>query len=97
MDQARFWIVTCPKPDWTIPAELPPGITWIKGQEETGANTGYEHWQFVVAFKRAVRLAAVKKAISNTCHAEPTRSSAANDYVCKAETAVPDSGFELGY
>lgn len=96
MSQARYWLLTIPKNDWTKPNELPSTIQYLRGQLELGGTTGYEHWQLLVAFKRAVRLAAVKNAFGNTCHAEQSRSSAANEYVWKEDTRVPDTQFELG-
>lgn len=61
-----------------------------------GAEGGYHHWQLVVGFKRAVRLTAVKQHFSNSTHCEPTRSEAANEYVWKEDTRVPDTQFQLG-
>jgi len=95
MSQARWWILTIPRADWSVPASLPDGVTYLRGQAETG-ESGYEHWQLVVNFPRAVRLAACKAKFTDTTHAEPTRSEAALEYVWKDETAVPDTRFELG-
>lgn len=81
--QARYWLLTIPKDAYQLPTELPQQLTWIRGQQERGGDTGYEHWEVVATFKRAVRLAAVKSLFGPTCHAEPSRSSAANDYVFK--------------
>lgn len=95
LKQARYWLLTIPASDWS-PGELPNGVVWVQGQKEIGGSTGYEHWQAVAAFARAVRLACVKKAFGRTCHALATRSAAANDYCLKADTAVPGTAFELG-
>jgi len=95
MAQQRYWLLTIPKNDWQQLNELPDTIQFLRGQQELGA-TGYEHWQLLVAFKRAVRLAAVKSIFGNTCHAEPSRSAAATEYVWKEDTRVPDTQFELG-
>lgn len=94
--QARFWLLTIPKDAWNPPSELPEPCTYVKGQAETGATTGYEHWQVIAGFKRAVRLSAVKAVFSSRCHAEPSRSAAADDYVWKDDTAIEGSRFELG-
>lgn len=94
--QARYWILTIPKNDWQKPTTLPPTISYIRGQEEIGSNTNYRHWQLLVIYKRAVRLHAVKTFFGQSCHAEPSRSGAANDYVWKEDTRVPDTQFEIG-
>lgn len=92
--QARYWLLTIPHADF-VPF-LHANVQYIKGQVERGANTGYLHWQLLVAFKRAVRLAAVKSNFGDSCHAEPSKSSAANEYVWKDDTAVNGTRFELG-
>lgn len=50
----------------------------------------------MAGFTNPTRLAAVKRVFGPTCHAEPTRSSAAEHYVWKDDTAIPDTRFELG-
>lgn len=92
--QARYWILTIPHADF-VPFQH-TNVQFIQGQLERGGNTGYLHWQLVVAFKRSVRLAAVKTVYGESVHAEPSRSSAANDYVLKDDTAVPGTRFKLG-
>lgn len=91
--QARYWLGTLY--DWTVPNNLPEGVDWIKGQQETCPTTGRLHHQIIVGFKRAVRLAAVRRAIG-TGHFEITRSNAADAYVWKEDTRVPNTQFELG-
>jgi len=49
-----------------------------------------------VHFKRSVRLRAVKEVFGNDGHWELSRSSAAEAYVWKAESSVPDTRFEYG-
>lgn len=61
-----------------------------------GARIGYRHWQLIVNFNRAVRLGAVKSVFGRYCHAEPTRSKAADAYVWKEETSVEGTRFEFG-
>lgn len=95
-EQARYWLLTIKKNDWRKFEVLPSNIVYLRGQEEIGANTGFHHWQLLAVFKRAVRLAAVKAVFGNSCHAEPTKSSAANEYVWKEESRVPNTQFELG-
>lgn len=74
---------------------LPEGIKWIKGQLERGAQTGFEHYQFVVAFSEKVSLEGVKRVFGRTVHAELTRSEAANEYCWKEETRIGQP-FEFG-
>lgn len=71
-------------------------MSYIRGQLEVGEGTGYRHYQVLVVYSRQVRLPQVKKDFGNTVHAEPSRSAAADQYVWKDDTAVPDTRFELG-
>lgn len=93
--QARYWILTIPKLKWEVPEDLPEGVVWIKGQLEVG-ETGYEHWQLCIALKKKGRLGRIKGIFGDECHAEPTRSEAAEAYVHKDETSVEGTRFELG-
>lgn len=101
--QARYWLLTINDSDdgtsWSPPAALDgpySGCQWVTGQKEIGSNTGRAHWQLFVSFKRAVRLAAIRKCFGTRVHAEPSRSAAAEAYVHKEDTAVPGTRFELG-
>lgn len=94
-EQARYWLLTIPENDWQ-PNELPSECVYIRGQKEIGADTGYRHWQILSIFKRSVRLAKVKAVFGQRCHAEPSKSSAANQYVWKEETRIEGTKFELG-
>lgn len=94
--QGRYWMLTIPRAEWEVPETLPDGVTWIKGQVERGAGTSYEHWQAVVGFSKKVRLTRVKAVFGDQCHAELTRSEAAEDYVWKEETRVEGTQFEIG-
>jgi len=91
--KACYWLCTanrdCFKP------HLPKDAAYIKGQLEIGEG-GYQHWQFIVYFRSQQRFSAVKKALGDTVHVEPTRSAAAEDYVWKDETAVEGTRFEFG-
>lgn len=87
-----YWILTVAHHEFT--PYLPPECTWISGQLERG-ESGFLHWQFVVAFKRQVRLSAVRK-VFGAHHAEPTKSSAAEDYCHKEETSIPGTSFTIG-
>lgn len=93
-NQARYWLLTIPHADF-LPYQ-PPGVVWIRGQLESGGSTGFLHWQLFATFAKKQRLAGVKSVFGNTCHAEPSRSTAAEEYVFKDTTAVANTRFELG-
>jgi len=63
---------------------------------EPNGRPRYLHWQILVILKRKLRLGGVKTIFGRTCHAEPSRSNAADDYVWKEDTRVPNTQFELG-
>jgi len=91
--QGVYWIATIPQPSF-VPY-LPPDVNWICGQMERGAADGYLHWQFVVAFRQKKSLAQVR-GLFGEFHFELSRSDAANAYVNKEDTRVPNTHFELG-
>lgn len=91
--QFVYWILTIPAHCF-VPY-LPPDVIWIKGQLEKGSETGYLHWQIVCAFKKKVTLKAVRNTFG-PYNSEPSRSAAANEYVHKEDTAIPNTRFELG-
>lgn len=93
-NQGIFWILTIPYLEWKPPSELPVGLSWLRGQHERGDN-GYEHWQVLVAFGKKVALKRVKEVFGSKCHAELSRSPAANEYVWKEESRVGVQ-FEFG-
>lgn len=92
-DQAKYWILTIPVANF-MPF-LPPGVEYIKGQIELGHQAQYRHWQLLVSFEKKVTLFKVRQ-IFGPFHAEPTRSSAADEYVWKEDTRVEGTQFELG-
>lgn len=99
--QARYWLLTINNTSsWSPPDNLNSGswsnVQWLRGQQEIGTNTGRQHWQLFVAYKKSVRLAAVRKHFGAGVHAEPSRSEAAETYVWKDDTAVAGTRFELG-
>jgi len=94
--KARYWLLTIPFNDWIVPAVLPLGVCYLKGQQERGNAGGYHHWQLLAIFTGQQRLAAVKRIFGRTVHAEPSRSDAADEYVWKEDTRVPDTQFQLG-
>lgn len=92
MRQARYWLLTIPRDDWE--PQLPAGVQYVRGQPELG-ETGYRHWQLVAHYARPTGLPTVKSHFGNTCHAEPTRSDAAREYVWKEATRDGEQ-FEFG-
>jgi len=95
MSQARYWMLTIPYADFVVPEEVPTSLQYLRGQRELGEG-GFDHWQLLAHFKKPARLAAVKKVFGRTCHAEVSRSEAADAYVWKLDTRVEGTNFELG-
>lgn len=89
----RHWILTIPHHGFT--PFLPARVDYIKGQLEVGQG-GFVHWQVVVIMAKNARLSGVKAVFGAACHAELTRSAAAEDYVWKEDTRVANTQFELG-
>lgn len=73
---------------------LPEPCCFLRGQYERG-ESGYEHAQFVAYFIRKLSLRQVIGCLGPG-HYESTRSAAADAYVWKDDTAIPDSRFEIG-
>lgn len=92
--KATYWILTIPQHGF-VPY-LPPSVQFIKGQLETGTETGYKHWQLYVVLDRQCKLGTVKRLFGDSVHAEATRSSAAEDYCFKSDTRVEGTQFQLG-
>jgi len=90
--QARYWMLTIPAHEFT--PYLPDVCSLVRGQLER-SESGFLHWQLLVAFKTKQSLLGVRR-VFGAFHAEPTRSSAAVDYVWKDETYVNGTRFELG-
>lgn len=91
--QGKFWMLTIPAHSYT--PYLPPQLDFVKGQLEKGGETNYLHWQIVCGFKKKIRARGVKALFGNF-HCELTRSEAADKYVFKDETSIPNTRFELG-
>lgn len=87
-------MLTIPSADWE--PRLPDSVAYIRGQQEIGEVSGYQHWQLLVVYSRKVSILQVKSDFGERCHAELSRSEAADSYVWKDDTAVPDTRFELG-
>jgi len=98
MSQARWFILTIPHADFT--PYLFSGAKYIRGQLERGHGAGdglgFLHWQLVVQFEKPTRVAAIKRTLGQSVHAEKTRSEAAIEYVWKEDTRVDGTQFELG-
>lgn len=93
MRQARYWLLTIPRDSWT-PC-LPPQASHCSGQPELG-ESGYRHWQVLVAFAQKKSRAQVKELFGiDGMHLEPTRSDAARAYVHKEATRDGEP-FEFG-
>jgi len=92
--QFSMWLLTVPVADFVSTDALPNNVKYIKGQQEVGAGTGYQHWQLFVSTTR-MTLVALKR-IFPTAHIEPTRSVAAEAYVFKEDTRVEGTQFEIG-
>jgi len=92
--QAFYWILTLSAAVHPAQPALVPGVQWIKGQKESGSG-GFEHWQFVVGLsaKGSVR---TLQGMFPGCHAEATRSKAAEEYVWKEDTRIDGTQFECG-
>lgn len=94
--QGRYWMLTIPRNSWLCPVSLPNGLSYLKGQLERGDVSDYEHWQLLAVFKKKSSLRVVKSLFGNECHAELSRSSAANQYVWKEATRIDGTQLELG-
>lgn len=93
---SRYYAVTISSQfiiaDWS---SLPEGLSYVRGQLETGSSTGYAHWQLMVVTERKQRPSFLKR-IWPSAHIEVSRSASLRDYVWKDDTAVADTRFELG-
>lgn len=94
--QARYWLLTIPVEHMPMVPQPTRDLCYIKGQQELGNSTGLLHWQILAVFTKKLRLRGVKSYFVDQCHAEATRSEAANDYVWKEETRVAGTQFEYG-
>lgn len=95
--QGRYWLLTIPKEDFQ-PDQFSNDerLTAIIGQLEVAPTTGYEHWQLCVCFPKKLRLRGVQAIFGQRCHAELSRSAAAQAYCCKEETAIEGTRFSFG-
>lgn len=91
--QGVYWLLTIPENDFE--PYHPEEAAYIKGQRERGNDTGYVHWQILVVLRRKGSLSAVKRIFGASCHAELSRSAAANEYVWKEDSRIGDQ-FEFG-
>jgi hypothetical protein len=92
--QGRYWIATVPVHLY-MPF-LPPGVSYVAGQIEVGATTGYKHWQLCIYYAKKIRLSRIKNDFGESAHFELSRSEAVEEYCKKSETGVDGTWFELG-
>lgn len=97
--QGKYWICTLPVRSGIDLEYFEYGVqsgavAYTRGQRECG-ESGYEHWQFIVYFRRKCRIGNLKNLFGEQCHCELTRSDAARSYVWKDDTFVGDR-FEFG-
>lgn len=96
------WVDHCPTHGRLVVGEL--GRRELQGNAKhceppeclCPTNPGFTHWQLVVGLKSKCRLRGVKQLFCPECHAEPTKSARAIDYVHKDSTYVPGTRFTLG-
>jgi len=91
--QGIFWLLTCPSPNSVVEDSIaneacPIGVVWLHGQLERGDESGYLHYQVLVAFGSKKSLAQVKSCFGRNVHAELSRSEAAESYCHKEDTRV---------
>lgn len=75
---------------------LPNNVKYVKGQLEQGSTTGYLHWQVLVQMEKKCTRTYIKNIFGDGINYELTRSVAADEYVWKDDTAIPNTRFELG-
>lgn len=95
--QGIFWLLTIPVADWSPPIVLPDDMQWIRGQAEEGGQTGYRHWQVLVAWKKKASIRKCQSVFGSRGHYELARSQAAADYVWKEDTRIEGTQFEHGH
>lgn len=93
--KGRYWLATLSYERCPQQPQLSRDCVYLKGQREIG-ESGYEHWQFLAVFGKQVTIGQAKSHFHPTVHLELSRSDAANSYVWKEDTRVPDTQFELG-
>lgn len=93
--KARYWLLTIPVQHHPAQPQLKDHLVYIKGQQEIGEQ-GLHHWQLLACFDKQLTLNQAKTYFCQQAHLEKTRSSAADEYVWKDDTSVPNTRFELG-
>ena len=93
--QGVYWLGTIPEDQFVAIGPPPLNVAYIRGQLETGATTGYTHWQLLVVLSTKKTLNWVSSSFPGG-HWELSRSNAADEYVWKEDTRVPGTQFELG-
>lgn len=94
--QSRGWLLTLPADEYDAATVRAGLASWpYVGQQETGEETGYRHWQVYVESPGAIRFSTLRRAFSKG-HFEQRKGTKqqAYDYCTKAETAVEGSRIE---
>lgn len=94
--QGLYWIGTIPEEHFSPDGPWQQSVLYCRGQLELGENTAYRHWQIAFNFARKVSLAGVRRIFGEDGHYELTRSTAAESYVWKEQTAIEGTRFEFG-
>lgn len=94
-EKARYWLGTLPASSFCHIGPLRREVLYLRGQLEEGTLSGYRHWQVLLVLSRQCRRKFVCS-IYPGGHWEPSRSSAANDYVWKEDTRIAGTQFEMG-
>ena len=63
--QGIYWLLTIPQHCFT--PYLPNGVQYIRGQLEQGGNTGYLHWQILVALQNRRNWERSKRYLATPC------------------------------
>ncbi|AXL65937.1 replication-associated protein [Circular genetic element sp.] len=91
--QGVIWLVTCPESSWKPDFLQSDPVVYAVGQHEL-SDGGYAHVHALIWFARKQSLVAVRALSAGNW--ELSRSSAAESYVWKDETAVQGSRFQFG-
>lgn len=91
--QGIYWIGTLA---WHTYVPWPqPQLAWSRGQLEL-SESGFLHWQLVIALPKKGTMAVLKRIFGNAGHWELARSRTAADYCWKEDTRVAGTQFEFG-
>ena len=95
--QCRYYIGTWKYTEFSLPSPMPEAWSFFCGQREVGGQSEYEHFQFVVGFRRSTRFNKAKSFFPACVHLEAVKDlDNALDYCHKSDTAIEHSYVELG-